>query len=128
MILEKLSNHPQAYPFINKLDRDYLGELYDQYHSIIKFPIDFITISEKIKDNIYNNINEVFQDIMRVFSNCRKFNEKGSIFYDLAIQIEEYFKILTKPLEHKPNQSSSNNQLSELKIKVNIKLLRLIIL
>ena len=108
-----------AYPFAAKLDKDYLGDLYDHYHSIIKNPIDFITISEKIAEKIYIIINEFFQDIMLVFSNCRKFNEKGSDFYDIANHIEEYYKILIKPMTAKNYETISKNQIPEIKIKVN---------
>lgn len=111
-----------TYPFLAKLDKDYLGDLYDHYHSIIKNPIDFITISEKIADHTYNEINDFFQDVMRVFSNCRKFNEKGSEFYDIANQIEEYYKILIKPMTVKNYETISRNQIPEIKIKVNITL------
>lgn len=100
------------------MDKEYLGELFETYNSIIKNPIDFITISEKLNDNIYKNINEIFQDINKVFSNCRKFNEKGSIFYDIANQIEEYYRILIKPLIIGNNDNIAKNELPEIKIKV----------
>jgi len=111
-------NHPKAEPFLAKLDKEYLGDLYDYYHSIIKNPIDFVTISEKLDENSYNNINEFFQDLIRVFTNCKKFNEKGSYFYDIANQIEEYYKILIKPLTLKNYETLSKYQIPEIKIKV----------
>ncbi len=107
--MEKIINHPVAYPFVAKLDKEYLGELYDHYHSIIKNPIDFISISEKLDENSYNNINEFLEDVMRVFNNCRKFNEKGSEFYDIANQIEGYYKILIKPMTLKNYEIISKN-------------------
>ena len=56
---------------------------------------------------------------MRVFTNCRRFNEKGSEFYDIANQIEEYYKILIKPITLRNYEAISKNQIPEIKIKVN---------
>jgi hypothetical protein len=43
--------HEESQAFLEPVSRDDLGEYFDYYLSIIKYPIDLTTIKEKIKDN-----------------------------------------------------------------------------
>lgn len=44
------------------------------YFDIIKVPMDFTTIKNKLNGNIYENINEYINDMMLVFWNCDTYN------------------------------------------------------
>lgn len=116
LVLEKIMGHPLAGPFLFKLNEEYLGDLYESYHSEIKDPIDFITVSEKLKEDIYFDIDEFFQDSYRIFTNCKKFNAKNSEYFIIATQLENYFKILVKPILSL--QENFNNKKIELELKV----------
>jgi len=116
LVLEKIMGHPLAEPFLFKLNEEYLGDLYESYHSQIKDPIDFITISEKLKEDDYNCIDEFFEDSYRVFINCKKFNAKNSEYSLIANQLENYFRILIKPILSM--QENINNHKIEMDLKV----------
>jgi hypothetical protein len=118
IILEKLINHPLAYPFCLPLNNETLGELYDQYHSIIKHPIELTVVKEKLLNQEYNNINEFNRDILLIFSNCRDFNVRGSELHESANQLEDYFKILTDPIRKKNLENIYKNDVPEIKIKL----------
>jgi hypothetical protein len=109
--------HPLAGPFLFKLNEEYLGDLFESYNSLIKDPIDFITISEKLNEDYYNDTGEFLDDSYRVFSNCKKFNAKNSEYFLIANQLENYFMILIKPIY--TFLEKNNNHKIEMDLKVN---------
>jgi|LakMenEpi03Aug12_release.lakeMendotaPanAssembly.Ray.scaffolds.fasta_scaffold1111299_1 hypothetical protein len=61
-----------AWIFNQPVDAEKLGIV--DYHDIIKNPMDFLTIKEKLKRHEYNNIEQFISDIQLVFTNCIKYN------------------------------------------------------
>jgi hypothetical protein len=118
LILDKLFNHPGASPFCMPLNEETLGDLYEQYHRMIKYPMDLATISDKLRAGQYSNMNEFNRDVLLVFSNCRDFNVKGSELYELANQLEDYFKILNEPIRKRNLETLYRNEMPEIKIKL----------
>jgi hypothetical protein len=118
LILDKLMNHPAGSPFCLPLNEDTLGDLFEQYHSIIKYSMDFSKIHQKLANNEYTNMNEFNRDIFIVFSNCRDFNVKGSELHEFANQLEDYFKILIEPIRKKNLETIYRNEMPEIKIKL----------
>ncbi|XP_068625426.1 protein polybromo-1 isoform X1 [Battus philenor] len=63
-------------------------KLYPEYYNVIDRPIDMITIEANIKNDRYNSVEEMVSDFRLMFSNCRQFNEEGSMIYEDANLLE----------------------------------------
>ncbi|XP_065079040.1 protein polybromo-1 isoform X3 [Ochlerotatus camptorhynchus] len=75
-------------------------KLYPDYYQIIQHPIDMTTIENYIKSDRYTTLDDIVGDYRLMFSNCRKYNEEGSMIYDDA-------NILEKALNEKLKEFSS---------------------
>ncbi|XP_045540013.1 protein polybromo-1 [Papilio machaon] len=73
-------------------------KLYPEYYNVIERPIDMITIEANIKNDRYNSIDELVADFSLMFSNCRQFNEEGSMIYEDAILLERVMNEKLKEL------------------------------
>ena len=52
------------------------------YPKIVKYPMDLGTISHKMKEDRYNTVEEVLDDIQLIWDNCKLYNEQGCVnFY-----------------------------------------------
>ncbi|CAG9794762.1 unnamed protein product [Diatraea saccharalis] len=63
-------------------------KLYPDYYNVIERPIDMLTIEANIKNDRYNSVEELVSDFRLMFSNCRQFNEEGSMIYEDANLLE----------------------------------------
>ncbi|KAJ8709729.1 hypothetical protein PYW08_009733 [Mythimna loreyi] len=86
-------------------------KLYPEYYNVIDKPIDMITIEANIKNDRYNSIEEMVSDFRLMFSNCRQFNEEGSMIYEDANLLE---RVMNEKLKE-VNSSSSFEKKTPLK-------------
>lgn len=63
-------------------------KIYADYYEIIQHPIDMTTIDNNIKTDRYGTLDDVVGDYRLMFSNCRKYNEEGSMIYEDANVLE----------------------------------------
>ncbi|KAL4708480.1 hypothetical protein ACJJTC_014088 [Scirpophaga incertulas] len=63
-------------------------KVYSDYYNVIEKPIDMLTIEANIKNDRYNTLDELISDFRLMFSNCRQFNEEGSMIYEDANLLE----------------------------------------
>lgn len=63
-------------------------KLYPDYYDVIQHPIDMTTIEANIKNDRYGTLDDVVGDYRLMFSNCRKYNEEGSMIYEDANMLE----------------------------------------
>lgn len=54
---------------------------YPDYYEVIKRPIDLDKISQKLKTNSYESVEDVAQDLILMFDNACKYNEPDSQIY-----------------------------------------------
>ncbi|CAG9569241.1 unnamed protein product [Danaus chrysippus] len=73
-------------------------KLYPEYYNVIERPIDMLTIEANIKNDRYNTIDEMVSDFRLMFSNCRQFNEEGSMIYEDANLLERVLNEKLKEL------------------------------
>ncbi|CAI2371846.1 unnamed protein product [Moneuplotes crassus] len=85
-ITEKIKAHKSSWPFLTPVNKDEVIDYYD----VIKEPIDLETISKNIENGKYKDMDTFESDVMRLFSNCKQYNDKDTIFYLLASGLEEY--------------------------------------
>ncbi|KAM4560828.1 bromodomain adjacent to zinc finger domain protein 2B [Fundulus diaphanus] len=74
MLLSELEAHQDAWPFLSPVRHKSVPG----YRKVIKKPMDFSTIKEKLTNNLYLNLETFIIDVNLVFDNCQKFNEDDS--------------------------------------------------
>ncbi|OTF79968.1 hypothetical protein BLA29_002514 [Euroglyphus maynei] len=92
-------------PFMEKPSR----KLYPDYYDVIERPIDMKTIESKIRNNLYESEEALVNDFRLMFSNCRRYNEDGSLIYQDADRLEQIMD--SKLLELGPLSNVMTNQL-----------------
>ncbi|XP_042350299.1 bromodomain adjacent to zinc finger domain protein 2B-like isoform X2 [Plectropomus leopardus] len=74
VLLADLEAHQDAWPFLTPVNQ----KAVPGYRKVIKKPMDFSTIREKLTNNQYLNLESFIVDVNLVFDNCEKFNEDDS--------------------------------------------------
>ncbi|KAK3930738.1 Protein polybromo-1 [Frankliniella fusca] len=62
---------------------------YPDYYEVIKRPIDLDKISQKLRTNAYENLEEVAQDLILMCDNACKYNEPDSQIYKDALMLQK---------------------------------------
>lgn len=62
---------------------------YPDYYDIIKNPIDMEKIAHKLKQQFYDNVEEIATDFMLMFENACKYNEPDSQIYKDALVLQQ---------------------------------------
>lgn len=76
-IVKSLEKLPEAVNFLKPVDFKALG--LTDYPIIIKNPMDLSTVRKKIKSDKYSTVEEVLEDLMLIWENCRTYNQAGSV-------------------------------------------------
>ncbi|KAK3077619.1 hypothetical protein LTS18_009754, partial [Coniosporium uncinatum] len=63
---------------------------YPDYYQLIKRPICLTDIQKKINGKVYQSLKEYWNDMKTLCSNCRQYNEDGSVLFQDANKIEEH--------------------------------------
>ncbi|EJC98793.1 uncharacterized protein FOMMEDRAFT_161628 [Fomitiporia mediterranea MF3/22] len=89
-LLRILVGLPQSFFFREPVDpiRDGCPTYYDE----IKNPMDFATISGRLKKGHYSTMEEFGSDIELIFANCRQFNPPGTLPVINAESVEKVFR------------------------------------
>ncbi|KAM4697890.1 bromodomain adjacent to zinc finger domain protein 2B [Rhinophrynus dorsalis] len=74
LILSEMESHEDAWPFLLPVNL----KLVPGYKKVIKKPMDFATIREKLSNGQYPNFEAFALDVRLVFNNCETFNEDDS--------------------------------------------------
>ncbi|XP_030044690.1 bromodomain adjacent to zinc finger domain protein 2B-like [Microcaecilia unicolor] len=74
MLLSEMEAHEDAWPFLLPVNL----KLVPGYKKVIKKPMDFSTIREKLSCGQYSNLEAFALDVRLVFDNCETFNEDDS--------------------------------------------------
>ncbi|XP_069558573.1 bromodomain adjacent to zinc finger domain protein 2B-like isoform X2 [Brachyistius frenatus] len=74
VLLAELEAQRDAWPFLTPVNH----KAVPGYRKVIKKPMDFSTIKEKLSNNQYLNLETFIIDVNLVFDNCEKFNEDDS--------------------------------------------------
>jgi len=89
-ILSQLVAEPRGWAFHEPVDPADVGDYYD----VIKNPMDFKTIQQKIDLNKYKSFDSFVDDVQLVFDNCRQYNPEASIYAKNAKHMDAFFKKL----------------------------------
>ncbi|CAJ0961485.1 unnamed protein product, partial [Mesorhabditis belari] len=76
---------------------------YPDYYEVIKKPIDFTMIHQKVSGSRYNNIAELVGDFQTMFDNACKYNEADSQIYGDAVFLQSLLMHRKKMLRNEGN-------------------------
>ncbi|XP_065348205.1 protein polybromo-1 isoform X6 [Cloeon dipterum] len=86
-------------------------KLYPDYYQVIEHPIDMLTIESNIKADKYLNEDQLVSDFKLMFTNCRQYNEEGSVIYEDANKLERLLAhALNTPTRLAVRTSSGKNK------------------
>ena len=88
-LLVTLTSDPSIGPFLELVS----SQDYPVYYELIESPISIHEIDEKLNSNAYHSLNEFKQDVMLMFNNCFKFNQKNSEIYIVAQELKRKFEV-----------------------------------
>ncbi|XP_071602401.1 bromodomain adjacent to zinc finger domain protein 2B isoform X11 [Heliangelus exortis] len=88
MILSELETHEDAWPFLLPVNL----KLVPGYKKVIKKPMDFSTIRDKLSSGQYPNLEAFSLDVRLVFDNCETFNEDDSDIGRAGHSMRKYFE------------------------------------
>ncbi|CDU19665.1 hypothetical protein YYC_05795 [Plasmodium yoelii 17X] len=71
------------------------------YLNIIKEPMDFTTMKQKIQNFKYNTYEEFERDIFLIINNCYTYNDKTTIYHKIAESLEAYYRKLSVKMYRK---------------------------
>merc|ERR1719189_3465799 len=61
------------------------------YYKVVKEPMDLSTVEKKVNNGDYQKLCEFVGDVMRIFENCRFFNQPNSSIMKSAENLESFF-------------------------------------
>ena len=68
------------------------------YFNVIKNPMDFGTIKQRLNTNYYHRMQEFLDDMQLVFDNCSKFNGEDNTIGKIGKLVRDEFKKLYEQL------------------------------
>lgn len=112
--LTNRKNESIAYPFLQPVDP--VAQGVPNYFEIVKEPMDLSTISNKLRDGVYEGAEDFEADIRLMFKNCYLFNPEGTPVSELGHRLEAIFdkKWVEKPVPSATPPAHSDSDASEL--------------
>ncbi|XP_061131934.1 bromodomain adjacent to zinc finger domain protein 2B isoform X2 [Syngnathus typhle] len=88
VLLAELERHQDAWPFLTPVNLKSVPG----YKKVIKKPMDFSTIREKLVSSQYQNLETFIIDVNLVFDNCERFNEDNSDIGRAGHNMRKFFE------------------------------------
>jgi histone acetyltransferase len=85
-ILDQLVANKASWPFLTPVKKEEVPDYYD----VIKEPIDFQTLRERVNQGYYLNKKLFISDVKKIFNNARTYNVKNTIYYKYANELEAF--------------------------------------
>ncbi|GFR75033.1 bromodomain adjacent to zinc finger domain protein 1A [Elysia marginata] len=105
-LVNELIKHEDAWPFLKPVDK----KLVPDYYDVIKRPMDFGTIRNKIHAFSYQHPSQMLNDIKLIFQNCAEYNNRNSLEFRACTQLTKTFEKRVKEIglsEEAPSTSTA---------------------
>ncbi|XP_077189145.1 bromodomain testis-specific protein isoform X2 [Paroedura picta] len=105
VLVEMFSKKHAAYarPFYKPVDVTVLG--LEDYHTVIKHPMDLGTIKEKMENYDYKDIQEFAADVRLMFMNCYRYNSPDCEVVAMARKLQDVFEMQFAKIPDDPTTS-----------------------
>ncbi|EPR78616.1 Bromodomain protein [Spraguea lophii 42_110] len=92
-VLSEIKNDKHSWPFLEPVNAQEVPD----YYTVIKVPMDLKTMSNKLINKEYNDINTFETDMLLIFKNCNTYNAPSTQFCKCAKHLlEKYTSIIEK--------------------------------
>ncbi|XP_049649950.1 probable global transcription activator SNF2L2 isoform X2 [Accipiter gentilis] len=80
-----------------------------EYYELIRKPVDFKKIKERIRNHKYRNLSDLEKDVMLLCHNAQAFNLEGSQIYEDSIVLQSVFKSARQKIAKEESEDESND-------------------
>ncbi|CDQ70756.1 unnamed protein product [Oncorhynchus mykiss] len=84
-----------------------------EYYELIRKPVDFRKIKERIRSHKYRSLNDLEKDVMLLCSNAQTFNLEGSLIYEDSIVLQSVFTSVRQKIEKEKEEESEGEDSEE---------------
>lgn len=81
-----------------------------EYYELIRKPVDFKKIKERIRNHKYRSISDLEKDIMLLCHNAQTFNLEGSQIYEDSIVLQSVFKSARQKIAKEDESEDDSNE------------------
>lgn len=100
-ILEQLTTHEDAWPFVDPVEEDYAPN----YYSVIRRPMDLHTMEERLDSGYYTDFSMFQGDFKLIVNNCRLYNGQANEYTTMVSNLQAEFDRLTEKYIHRLSSS-----------------------
>lgn len=84
-----------------------------EYYELIRKPVDFRKIKERIRSHKYRGLNDLEKDVMLLCQNAQTFNLEGSLIYEDSIVIQSVFTSVRQKIEKEEESEGEDSEEEE---------------
>uniref|UniRef100_A0A1A8NSL4 SWI/SNF related, matrix associated, actin dependent regulator of chromatin, subfamily a, member 4 n=1 Tax=Nothobranchius pienaari TaxID=704102 RepID=A0A1A8NSL4_9TELE len=84
-----------------------------EYYELIRKPVDFRKIKERIRSHKYRNLNDLEKDVMLLCQNAQTFNLEGSLIYEDSIVLQSVFTSVRQKIERDDESEGEESEEEE---------------
>ena len=118
-IVRTLEKFPESVNFLKPVDYKALGLI--DYPLVIKNPMDLSTVRKKIKSEKYAYIEELLEDLILIWDNCRAYNQIGSAIVTNANYLQNKLKSICEDfgiIMNLPEKRDRNSVSFDMKVQL----------
>ncbi|XP_074386580.1 LOW QUALITY PROTEIN: transcription activator BRG1 [Zonotrichia albicollis] len=84
-----------------------------EYYELIRKPVDFKKIKERIRNHKYRSLNDLEKDVMLLCQNAQTFNLEGSLIYEDSIVLQSVFTSVRQKVEKEEESDGEDSEEEE---------------
>uniref|UniRef100_A0A674NIW0 SWI/SNF related BAF chromatin remodeling complex subunit ATPase 4a n=1 Tax=Takifugu rubripes TaxID=31033 RepID=A0A674NIW0_TAKRU len=84
-----------------------------EYYELIRKPVDFRKIKERIRSHKYRSLNDLEKDVMLLCQNAQTFNLEGSLIYEDSIVLQSVFTSVRQKIEENESEGDESEEEEE---------------
>ncbi|XP_068177822.1 transcription activator BRG1 isoform X9 [Antennarius striatus] len=84
-----------------------------EYYELIRKPVDFRKIKERIRCHRYRSLGDLERDVMLLFQNAQTYNLEGSLIYEDSIVLQSVFTSLRQKIEKEEESEGEESEEEE---------------
>lgn len=84
-----------------------------EYYELIRKPVDFRKIKERIRNHKYRSLNDLEKDVMLLCQNAQTFNLEGSLIYEDSIVLQSVFTSVRQKIEKEEDSEGEESEEEE---------------
>ncbi|XP_037673867.1 transcription activator BRG1 isoform X15 [Choloepus didactylus] len=84
-----------------------------EYYELIRKPVDFKKIKERIRNHKYRSLSDLEKDVMLLCQNAQTFNLEGSLIYEDSIVLQSVFTSVRQKIEKEDDSEGEDSEEEE---------------